>query len=137
MLLSRTAYRKADRSFRSSNVVLIAQRRTTQSRLARGLGSVTLNKVTPPSRDPCSALADHWPLSIGRYDSSILCMVRTAAGRQIKSLQLTHRYSSTRVARDLWAALLLAVLAGEAAAADKPVAVDHAANAATRCNAAS
>jgi hypothetical protein len=51
-------------------------------------------------------------------------MVTTASGRRIKSLQLTHRYSS---ARELWPAVLLAILAGETAAADKPVAADHAA----------
>ena len=56
-------------------------------------------------------------------------MVTIASSRQIKSLHLTHRYSSARiaVARGLWAAVVLAVLSGRAVAADKPVAVDHAA----------
>jgi mono/diheme cytochrome c family protein len=44
--------------------------------------------------------------------------------RQIKSLSLTHRYAS---ARALCAAVALAFLADGAAAADKPVAPDHAA----------
>jgi mono/diheme cytochrome c family protein len=57
-------------------------------------------------------------------------MVTTASGRQSKGLQLAHRYSSAgvAVARELWAAVVLAVLAGGTAAADQPVAANHAAN---------
>ncbi len=56
-------------------------------------------------------------------------MATIASGRQIKSLHLTHRYGSVRVpvARGSWAAVVVAVLAGGTAAADHPVAVNHAA----------
>jgi mono/diheme cytochrome c family protein len=50
--------------------------------------------------------------------------------RPIDSFSLTHRDASAGVAvvHGLWAAVILGVLADGAAAADKPVAVDHAAN---------
>src|SRR5579884_955952 len=58
-------------------------------------------------------------------------MVTTASGQQIKSHRLAHRYASAGIAvARLWAAVVLAMLAGKAVAADKPVAVDHAAKSA-------
>jgi hypothetical protein len=57
-------------------------------------------------------------------------MVTTASRRQLTSLHTTHRrYGSARgaTARGLCAAVVVAVLAGGVAAAEKPVAADHAA----------
>lgn len=87
----------------------------------------------PPSRDRYSAIADRYPPSFRRDDSRILRMVTTASGRQIKGFHLSHRYGSTRItiASGMWVTIVLAVLAGGAAAADKPVAADHAAKMAT------